>query len=520
VTRAGASPGTRSNCALVARLSDVPYRVCVGHPWSDTRRSRPLVAGLALAYLGLTGSAHADEPQLHGELGLAHAVGTPQQSEYAFGAAAAVAGELTFGKVVGVQAELSFLGLADGDPPSNPAIANHGAGFDFGAMAGVRLHPFARRAVAGLWLDGNGGLAVTGGAARATMDAHVGYDFRVGQGRLDLGPFVGYAQIFQPGDALRPDDAHVVFGGLHVALGAPPPPPPPPPRTDRDGDGIFDDEDACPDVPGIRTSDPKTNGCPRTDRDGDGIFDDEDACPDVPGIPTADPKTNGCPRPDRDHDGVFDDEDACPDVPGVRTADPKTNGCPRTDRDNDTVFDDEDACPDVPGVRTADPKTNGCPAAGDQVRLVGDKIVLDDIIHFETDSPRIRHPSWAICKKVANFILANPDVLEIDIEGHADATGTTAHNLVLSRNRAEAVKRLVVQYGVDPKRITTHAYGESRPKVPGHAEEQLKQNRRVEFTVTRSRARAAELNPSAQPAVLPGVPQQPATSTPAPGGAP
>ena len=46
---------------------------------------------------------------------------------------------------------------------------------------------------------------------------------------------------------------------------------------------------------GVRTSDPKTNGCP-PDRDGDGIPDAEDACPDVKGIRTNDPKTNGCPE--------------------------------------------------------------------------------------------------------------------------------------------------------------------------------------------------------------------------------
>jgi OOP family OmpA-OmpF porin len=430
------------------------------------------VVALATAFAS---RARADEPQLHGELGLAHALGNPQQREYGFGAGANVAGELTFGKIFGVQAEVSFLGLADGSPPSNPAFANHGAGFDFGAMGGVRLHPFARSRVAGLWLDGNVGIAVTGGAARASFDSHVGYDFRVGHGRLDLGPFLGYTQVFQPDDTLRPEDAHVALVGLHVALGAP--------------------------LPTVLV---------RTDRDADGVFDDEDACPDEAGIRTNDPKTNGCPRGDRDHDFVFDDEDACPDIQGVRTNDPKTNGCPRSDRDNDTVFDDEDACPDIPGIRTTDPKTNGCPAAGDQVRLEGDKLVLDEIIHFDTDSPRIRHASWALCKKVADFIQANPDVLEIDIEGHADETGTSAHNLVLSRDRANAVKTLIVKYGVDAKRITTHAYGETRPKVPGHAEEQLKQNRRVEFTVTRSRARATELKPVAPPS----TPTTPVAPTP------
>jgi outer membrane protein OmpA-like peptidoglycan-associated protein len=438
-------------------------------------------------------AAKGEDFELHANVGGLHAIGHPQASEFGFGAGVAAAGELVFGRVVGLEVELSGIGLASGSAPSN-LIAPTSAGFDFGTMVGVRVHPFGRRSAAGLWVDGNGGFSLTGSLVRPSFDAHIGYDFRLGRERLDLGPFVGYTQVIESSNTLNPGDAHILWVGAHIALGARPMT-----RGDRDADAVFDDEDACPDVPGIRTSDPKTNGCPRGDRDSDTIFDDEDACPDVPGIRTSDPKTNGCPRGDRDGDTIFDDEDACPDVPGIRTSDPKTNGCPRGDRDNDTIFDDEDACPDVPGVRTEDPKTNGCPPAGDQVRMEGDKILLDDIIHFDTDSPRVHHPSWAIIKKVADFIAANPDVLEVDIEGHADETGTDEHNLVLSRQRAEAVKRIIVQYGVDQKRITTHAYGETRPRVPGHAEEQRRQNRRVEFTVTRSRARPLELTPSAKP---------------------
>ncbi|MGH2953498.1 MAG: hypothetical protein ACRDK9_05685 [Solirubrobacterales bacterium] len=56
---------------------------------------------------------------------------------------------------------------------------------------------------------------------------------------------------------------------------------------DRDDDGIPDDEDACPTVPGPASND----GCPFGDRDGDGIPDNEDACPDVPGPASND----GCP---------------------------------------------------------------------------------------------------------------------------------------------------------------------------------------------------------------------------------
>ena len=59
------------------------------------------------------------------------------------------------------------------------------------------------------------------------------------------------------------------------------------------------------------------------------MFDDEDACVDEPGVRTTDPLTRGCPLPkDTDKDSIIDPEDACPKAPGPRDSDPKKNGCP------------------------------------------------------------------------------------------------------------------------------------------------------------------------------------------------
>ena len=108
---------------------------------------------------------------------------------------------------------------------------------------------------------------------------------------------------------------------------------------DKDGDGIADKDDACPDVAGLA----QFKGCP--DKDGDGVIDKEDDCPDVKGLATL----KGCP--DRDGDGVSDKDDVCPDVAGLI----KNKGCP--DKDGDGVIDKDDACPDKPG-----PASNrGCP---------------------------------------------------------------------------------------------------------------------------------------------------------------
>jgi len=433
---------------------------------------------LALAVVLASSTAFAlDEPRVHGAIGLAHAVGAPQESEFGFGGQASLAVELPLARPIGIQAELSGVVLAAGSPPADPSIAPKGTGLGFGAMLGVRLRPFAARP-GGLWLDVNGGVAPTGDLVRPSFDAHVGWDFRV-LGRFDLGPYVGYTQVFEVGSGVESGDAHVLAIGVALGLGAG--------RGDRDHDGVFDDEDACPDVPGRRTDDPKTNGCPRTDRDHDGVFDDEDACPDVPGRRTNDPKTNGCPRTDRDGDGVFDDEDACPEVRGVRTDDPKTNGCPPPDQDHDGILDADDACPTVPGVATHDPKTNGCPPSAGPARIEGDRIVLDEIIHFDTDDSRVHHASWPLVKKVADLIRANPDILEVHILGHADRIGTEEHNQMLSKARAESVRRLLVHFGVEESRLTTEAFGDTKPRAPGSDAEALAQNRRVEFIITKTR---------------------------------
>lgn len=117
--------------------------------------------------------------------------------------------------------------------------------------------------------------------------------------------------------------------------------------ADRDGDGVADEGDSCPDEPGFGPSD----GCP--DGDGDGIRDADDACPDEVGVPEAE----GCPSAtegDRDGDGVADPDDACPDEPGL----PEHDGCSVPgDLDGDGVDDELDECPGEPGLSELD----GCP---------------------------------------------------------------------------------------------------------------------------------------------------------------
>ena len=80
---------------------------------------------------------------------------------------------------------------------------------------------------------------------------------------------------------------------------------------DRDGDGVPDDSDLCPDTPGV----PDLAGCP--DADGDGIIDKKDKCPQVPEDMDGNEDEDGCPEnEDSDGDGLFDSENKCHELPG------------------------------------------------------------------------------------------------------------------------------------------------------------------------------------------------------------
>jgi len=70
------------------------------------------------------------------------------------------------------------------------------------------------------------------------------------------------------------------------------------------------------------------------------------------------------------------------------------------------------------------------------------------------------------------------------IEGHTDSVGKKQPNLVLSRQRAESVKKALVSMGADPAQITTKGYGYSKPVANNATAEGRRKNRRAVTTVT------------------------------------
>ena len=229
---------------------------------------------------------------------------------------------------------------------------------------------------------------------------------------------------------------------------------------DTDGDGIPDKDDACPQVKGLK----EFNGCP--DTDGDGIPDKDDACPEVAG-----PKEfNGCP--DTDGDGIPDKDDKCPDVAGPA----ENGGCPWPDTDGDGVLDKDDLCPEVAG-----PASNkGCPEPNDddQKRLNQ----YAKTILFDTGKATIKFESAEILNQIINVLKKFPNS-RFRIEGHTDSTGKKAKNIELSQNRADAVKIYLIQGGIASDRLESKGYGPEKPIASNKNKKGRALNRRVEINL-------------------------------------
>ena len=87
--------------------------------------------------------------------------------------------------------------------------------------------------------------------------------------------------------------------------------------------------------------------------------------------------------------------------------------------------------------------------------------------YFAFDSFDLDARARRIVERIA-YVLNHPRAADrtVALEGHADAIGTEAYNLTLSRRRAETVARELVGQGVRRERVTVEAYGESRPLAP------------------------------------------------------
>ena len=249
--------------------------------------------------------------------------------------------------------------------------------------------------------------------------------------------------------------------------------------NDRDGDGILDAVDKCPDQPETYNGYQDEDGCPDDpDTDGDAIPDSRDQCPLDPEDTDGYLDDDGCPDLDNDADGIPDALDKCPlaaeDMDGFED----TDGCPDPDNDKDGVVDVDDFCPNTPGQPGG--ARPGCPGL---VIVTAKEIRITQQIHFEFNKATIKPDSFAILDAVADVLKANSKIT-LEVQGHTDNVGGAAYNKKLSQSRAESVRKYLVDHGIEGSRLTAKGYGMTQPIVPNSTEANRALNRRVQFIRT------------------------------------
>jgi outer membrane protein OmpA-like peptidoglycan-associated protein len=257
------------------------------------------------------------------------------------------------------------------------------------------------------------------------------------------------------------------------------------PELDNDRDGILDVEDQCPNEPEDKDGFEDEDGCPEGnefDRDGDGILDDDDECPDDPEDIDDFEDQDGCPDVDNDGDGILDVDDLCPNDPEDMDDWEDEDGCPDPDNDKDRILDQDDRCPNEPETYNGYEDDDGCPDRG-RVVVTDTNIEILDKVYFEYNRATIKSESFPILDAVAGTLQGNPDIARLEIQGHTDERGNDNYNMRLSEARAKSVLEYLVDKGVEASRLQSHGYGETQPLDPRSNEQAWAKNRRVEFLI-------------------------------------
>ncbi|MOA30793.1 putative lipoprotein YiaD precursor [compost metagenome] len=114
---------------------------------------------------------------------------------------------------------------------------------------------------------------------------------------------------------------------------------------------------------------------------------------------------------------------------------------------------------------------------------------MGDVL-FDTGSADLKNSASRTVLKLVQFLQLNPRRV-VRIEGYTDSTGAGEENLKLSRDRAQSVADMLVDLGIDEKRLQVEGYGDQYPIEANASERGRAQNRRVEIVFSDDKGRLA-----------------------------
>ena len=257
-------------------------------------------------------------------------------------------------------------------------------------------------------------------------------------------------------------------------------------RNDRDGDGIPDRDDLCPDEPEDKDGFQDEDGCPDPDNDGDGIPDVRDKCPNEAEDKDGFQDEDGCPDLDDDGDGIPDALDKCPHEPEDKDGFQDEDGCPDPDNDGDGILDKDDKCPNEPETVNGVDDFDGCPDQAVQggPRMAADRIDLQgERIEFVGKTARLTAGSQQTLEAVAQVMKAFPSVrvrIEVAVERSGDTRRARDADMRLTADRGRTIQQFLLGRGIRPAQVDVAPLGSDRP-IDAKNPKDPRQNRRVEL---------------------------------------
>lgn len=302
--------------------------------------------------------------------------------------------------------------------------------------------------------------------------------------------------------------------------------------SDRDGDGVFDDVDSCPDTPEDVDNFEDSDGCPEATPVTVKVVDGDGA--EVPGATWTQGSASGTSGESLELDQgkysfsasaqSFGENTIEKSIPGgagvevvielgmlpgsliVTAVDEEGNGIPDAiwthaslspgGEKAGVAFEanpgDYDLVVSAPGFRQmtgtalvvseeqVEVQVVLVPA---KVEISAERIDIQDSVYFEVNKDIIKSESFELLDEVAETLIAHPELTLIRIEGHTDSRGAADANKELSQRRAEAVRTYLVSKGVEAERLEALGYGEEKPLERGSSQAAYAKNRRVDFFV-------------------------------------
>jgi len=120
-----------------------------------------------------------------------------------------------------------------------------------------------------------------------------------------------------------------------------------------------------------------------------------------------------------------------------------------------------------------------------RVVLTASSIEIKDKVQFETGKAALIETSFPLLDQVAQVMVENPQIEQLQVEGHTDSVGAAAFNRKLSQQRAQSVVEYLVKKGVESKRLVPKGFGPDKPIASNDDDAGREKNRRVEFNIVK-----------------------------------